>query len=56
MQSQVRCNICLDCGDGYWAGEHKNMTDHNDFTLLCGGEDEPPPSLDIASRCVSALS
>jgi len=40
---KVKCNICLECGDGYWAGEHKNMTDHNSFVLLYGGEDEPPP-------------
>ncbi len=45
MKSQIRCNICLECGDGHWAGEHKGMTDHNNFTLLYGGEDEPPGSL-----------
>lgn len=41
---KVKCEICSECGDGYWAGEHKNMTDHNSFILLCGGEDEPPSS------------
>ena len=41
---KVKCETCSECGDGHWAGEHKNMTDHNSFTLLYGGEDEPPGS------------
>ena len=43
MKSLVRCNLCQCQGDGYWAGHHRNNLGHNDFTLLCGGEDEPPP-------------
>ena len=49
---KVKCEICSECGDGYWAGEHKDMTKHNSFTLLCGGENEPPSNksnMDISS-------
>ena len=41
MNPIMRCNTCLQCGDGYWAGEHTvNNPGHVWFTM--GGEDEPP--------------
>ncbi len=41
MKPTVKCEICHRRGDGHWAGWHREIIGHNDFTLL-GVEDEPP--------------
>lgn len=54
MKPIMKCNICFQKGDGFWAGKHTNDTGHEWYAME--GEDEPPSSLDIASRCISPIS